>query len=130
MNLFDTSSIFTAIMENRIDILPGSTTIPLASYELGNIVWKKTALQEELTLEESMALLQVIKNVVKTMRIHENNGLNPDSLRLAQQEKLNYYDSSFIHAAIELDSRIITEDKQMQKTCLRLGVPVVSIKDV
>ena len=130
MNLFDTSSIFAALIENRFDVLFGAITIPLASYELGNIIWKKTALLEEISLEESLALLQMLKTVMKNMKVLEDNGINPDSLRLAQREKLTYYDSSFIQAAIDLGSRIITEDKKMQKTCLKLGIPVASIKEV
>ncbi len=130
MNLFDTSSIFEAVMKGNVKILNGSTTIPLTLYELGNIIWKKTSLLEELTTEEASQLLMVIKDVMKTMIIHENNGLNSDSLIIAPREKLSYYDASFIHAAIDLGYPLVTEDNQMRKTCQKLDVPVLSIKDV
>jgi predicted nucleic acid-binding protein len=130
MSLFDTSSIFEAIMNQRVEILLGTTTIPLALYELGNIIWKKTSLLDELTLEEAVELMKVVDDVLKRMVIYENNGLNPKSLIIAQQGKMSYYDSSFVHSAIELGYQLVTEDNQMRKISQELGVPVVSIKDV
>lgn len=130
MSLFDTSSIFEAIMNQRVEILLGTTTIPLALYELGNIIWKKTSLLDELTLEEAVELMKVVDDVLKHMVIYENNGLNPKSLIIAQQGKMSYYDSSFVHSAIELGYQLVTEDNQMRKISQELGVPVVSIKDV
>ena len=130
MSLFDTSSIFEAIMNQRVEILLGATTIPLALYELGNIIWKKTSLLDELTLEEAVELMKVVDDVLKRMVIYENNGLNPNSLIIAQRGKMSYYDSSFVHSAIELGYQLVTEDNQMRKISQELGVPVVSIKDV
>jgi hypothetical protein len=43
--LFDSSAIFRAIKENKIDLLTGNYTLELARYELGNIVWKDYFLQ-------------------------------------------------------------------------------------
>ncbi|RLI96776.1 MAG: toxin VapC, partial [Candidatus Aenigmatarchaeota archaeon] len=39
--LFDTSAIFRAIKEGKIEILAGNYTIELARYELGNAIWKE-----------------------------------------------------------------------------------------
>lgn len=117
-------------MNQRVEILLGTTTIPLALYELGNIIWKKTSLLDELTLEEAVELMKLEDDVLKRMVIYENNGLNPKSLIIAQQGKMSYYDSSFVHSAIELGYQLVTEDNQMIKNSQELGVPVVSIKDV
>ncbi|MEM2148079.1 MAG: hypothetical protein QXJ94_05695 [Candidatus Bathyarchaeia archaeon] len=38
--LFDSSAIFKAIKENKINLLIGNYTLELARYELGNILWK------------------------------------------------------------------------------------------
>ena len=130
MNLFDTSSIFKAIMNHRVAILDKSTTIPLALYELGNIIWKKTSLLNELTLEEAVELMKIVDAVLKHMVIYENNGLSPNSLILALRENLSYYDSSFVQATIDLGYQLVTEDNQMRKISRELGIPVVSIKDV
>lgn len=36
--IFDSSSIFRAIMDDRVESLPGSYTLELARFELGNIL--------------------------------------------------------------------------------------------
>ena len=39
-SLFDSSAIFRAVKENKIEFLAGNYTLELARYELGNIIWK------------------------------------------------------------------------------------------
>jgi hypothetical protein len=51
--LFDSSAIFRAIKENKVDLLTGNYTLELARYELGNIVWKDYFLQEKISKEET-----------------------------------------------------------------------------
>ena len=40
MNLLDASAIFTLFQSNRFSVIRDGATIPLARYEIGNIIWK------------------------------------------------------------------------------------------
>nr|MDO8079220.1 hypothetical protein [Candidatus Freyarchaeota archaeon] len=50
--VFDSSAIFKAIKENKIDILVGNYTVELARYEIGNILSKNHVLQTKITKQE------------------------------------------------------------------------------
>lgn len=65
--LFDSSAIFRAIKENKIDILNGNYTLELARYELGNIIWKDYFLQRKISEQESKALVKTIKHTLAIM---------------------------------------------------------------
>jgi hypothetical protein len=47
--LFDSSAIFRAIKENKIEFLAGNYTLELARYELGNIIWKDCVLHVKIS---------------------------------------------------------------------------------
>jgi predicted nucleic acid-binding protein len=59
--LFDSSAIFKAIKENKVDLLIGNHTLELARYELGNILWKIFKLQAKATEQEIKSLTKIIK---------------------------------------------------------------------
>jgi hypothetical protein len=48
--LFNSSAIFTAIKENKIEFLIGNCTLELASYELGNIYGKSSHYRQKRSL--------------------------------------------------------------------------------
>lgn len=60
--LFDSSAIFRAIKENKIELLNGSYTLELARYELGNIIWKDHVLQSTLSKQEAQIIARTIKH--------------------------------------------------------------------
>ena len=71
--LFDSSSIFRAIKEGKIEFLNGNYTLELARYELGNILRKDYSLQAKVSGQE-------FKNVGESNQAHpEFNGCNADS---------------------------------------------------
>ena len=55
---FDSSAIFKAIKENRVDVLVGNCTLELARYELGNVLWKNFALEGKAKETEIKSLLE------------------------------------------------------------------------
>ena len=71
--LFDTSAIFKAIQENKINLLIQNYTIELARYELGNILWKNFYLNEKASIKEIEALIEIIKQTLNLMKIIQIN---------------------------------------------------------
>ncbi|MEM3502740.1 MAG: hypothetical protein QW134_00790 [Nitrososphaeria archaeon] len=51
--MFDPSSIFRAIKENRIELLTEGSTVELARYELSNTIWKEQHLHKKLSMKEA-----------------------------------------------------------------------------
>ena len=86
--LFDSSAIFRAIKENKIEFLTGNYTLELARYELGNIVWKDFALQAKISEQEAKMLVKIIKHTLSIMDIIETAGSEEEILDTAMKLKL------------------------------------------
>jgi len=113
--LFDSSAIFKAIKENKIDFLIGNYTLELARYELGNILWKNYSLQAKATDQEIKKLAKIIKQTLNLMEITQINCTEEEILETATKLKITFYDASYAHHAKTKQLTLITEDLQLQK---------------
>jgi predicted nucleic acid-binding protein len=111
--IFDSSSIFKAIKENKIETLAGNYTLELTRYELGNILWKELTLHKHLNKKETTTLIEVIKKVLNLMETLSIKCHEKEILTIAQKLKLTFYDASYIYHAKNKKSPLITEDKHL-----------------
>ena len=113
--LFDSSAIFKAIKENKIDFLIGNHTLELARYELGNILWKNYSLQAKATDQEIKKLAKIIKQTLNLMEITQINCTEEEILETATKLKITFYDASYTYHAKNKKLILITEDLQLLK---------------
>ena len=113
--LFDSSAIFRAIKENKIEVLTGNFTLELARYELGNIIWKDCTLQAKISEQESKMLIQVVKRTLTIMNVLEIAGSEEEILDTAIQHKITFYDAAYAQLAKEKELHLITEDSRLIK---------------
>jgi predicted nucleic acid-binding protein len=113
--LFDSSAIFKAIKENKIEVLAGNCTIELARYELGNILWKERTLHGTFSEQEAQILAKAVKNTLALMDIIETAGHEEQILQTAVNQKITYYDASYAHIAKTKQLTLITEDTRLIK---------------
>lgn len=113
--LFDSSAIFKAIKENKIDFLIGNHTLELARYELGNILWKNYSLQAKATDQEIKKLAKIIKQTLNLMEITQINCTEEEILETATKLKITFYDASYTYHAKAKELALITEDLQLLK---------------
>lgn len=113
--LFDSSAIFKAIKENKIDFLIGNCTLELARYELGNILWKIFTLQAKATDQEIKALAKIIKQTLNLMEITQITCNEEEILETATQLKITFYDAAYTYNAKVKKLPLITEDLHMLK---------------
>jgi predicted nucleic acid-binding protein len=98
-----------------IERLQDSTVLDLTYYEVGNAIWKESTLTKFLTPEDSKTLEKVAQAILlKTDRITIEAGTFQKILEIAKNEKLSFYDSSYIYFAKEKNLKLITEDKQLK----------------
>ena len=114
-NLFDSSAIFRAIKENKIETLTGNFTLDLARYELGNIVWKDNVLQAKISEQDSKKMAKVIRHTLTIMDILGIAGNEEEILETAIQLKITFYDASYAYFAKAKELRLITEDLRLIK---------------
>lgn len=113
--IFDSSAIFKAIKENKIEILVGNCTLELARYEMGNIIWKNYTLQAKATDQELKILAKIIKQTLNIMEITQINCNEEEILETATKLKITFYDASYTYYAKMKELTLITEDSQLLK---------------
>jgi len=111
-HLFDTSAIINLCSEQKIERLLEGCTLNLAFYEIGNAVWKQTHLQKTLTLEEGKEALAALTEVYQQMRKVTFKDLS-SLLTISVEDGLTYYDASYLHAAIENNAVLVTDDRKL-----------------
>lgn len=113
--LFDASSIFRAIKENKIEVLADSSTLELARYELGNIIWKEVTLQAKISEAESKILMKTIKHTLGIMDVLGIAGCEEEILEAAIKLKITFYDAAYVYTAEAKGLCLITEDSRLIK---------------
>jgi predicted nucleic acid-binding protein len=113
--LFDSSAIFRAIKENKIDFLNGNWTLELARYELGNIVWKEYALQAKISEQESKMIIKTVKRVLGIMNVLDIAGNEEQILEISTKLKITFYDAAYTYFAKAKELKLITEDAHLIK---------------
>jgi predicted nucleic acid-binding protein len=113
--LFDSSAIFRAIKENKIELLAGNYTLELARYELGNIIWKDCVLHAKVSEQEAKMLAKAIKHTLTIMNVMEITDSEEEILDTAIKLKITFYDASYVYFAKTKELKLITEDLRLIK---------------
>ncbi|MEM1564294.1 MAG: type II toxin-antitoxin system VapC family toxin [Candidatus Bathyarchaeia archaeon] len=113
--LLDSSAIFKAIKENKIDVLVGNCTLELARYELGNILWKSFALEGKATMVEIKSLAKIVKRVLGIMEVLQIDCSEEEILEIANKAEITFYDASYVYYAKAKNLTLVTEDIQLLK---------------
>ena len=127
--LFDSSAIFRAIKENKVDLLTGNYTLELARYELGNIIWKNYFLQVKISKEETKMISKTIKHTLTIMEVAQIAGIEEEILETAIQLKITFYDASYAYFAKSKQLQLITEDSRLIKK-IKPNIDALALNDV
>jgi len=111
MNLFDSSAIFNLFLQGKYDILVSGSTVPLVRYEIGNVLWKNYKIRKRISKKEAIESGNVLFELIDSMEMVDPS--LPFAMRLALEEGITFYDSSYIAAAIESGCDLITDDMKL-----------------
>jgi predicted nucleic acid-binding protein len=110
--LFDSSAIINLSSEKKAEKLLKGATMSLAFYEVGNAIWKQVHLRGSLTKEEGSKALTALARLLKQMK-EASVKYEAAALIIAVEEGLTYYDASYIQAAIDNASILVTDDAEL-----------------
>ncbi|MBX5321635.1 MAG: type II toxin-antitoxin system VapC family toxin [Candidatus Bathyarchaeota archaeon] len=113
--LFDSSAIFKAIKENKIEVLVGNFTLELARYELGNVLWKSFVLEGKATSAEIKSLAKIVKQTLGVMNVLQIGCSEEEILEVAGKAKITFYDAAYVYHAMAKNLTLVTEDSQLLK---------------
>jgi predicted nucleic acid-binding protein len=113
MNLLDASAIFNLFQDRKYNALVAGATIPLAKYEIGNILWKNHKIRNRISKKEAMESGTVLFELIESM---EQIVPSPASaLSLSLEKGLTFYDSSYLISAIESGYELVTDDMKLHE---------------
>ncbi|MEM2739989.1 MAG: type II toxin-antitoxin system VapC family toxin [Candidatus Bathyarchaeia archaeon] len=127
--IFDSSSIFEAILKDKVAVLVGNYTLGLARYELGNLVWKRISLIKDIGRDDYRRLIAIVKRVVNLMEILDINCYEADIAELAENLDLTFYDASYVLLAKSKGIPLVTEDKDVRSKA-RSYIKILTIEDL
>ena len=117
--LIDASSLMllmkTANIQTELDYLRTSSILDLTFYEVGNAIWKETCLAKFITQQESEVLQNRVQTVLaKIERIPCDANSFQKIFDISENEKLSFYDASYLFDAEEKGLVLVTEDKVLR----------------
>lgn len=115
--LLDASSLILLIkkadIKLSVECLRESLILDLTFYEVGNAVWKESVLLKFLTPTEAKRLGTMAQTVLAT--INQIRGEDFQKiLEIGQDEKLSFYDASYVYFAKQRGLQLVTEDKKLE----------------
>lgn len=107
-------------------------TTDLAIYEACNSLWKLSSLLGSLSLKEGLETVNVIRELTETDTIHLIDQSDLDlaaTLTFASEQKLTFYDASYVIIAEDHEATLVTQDEDLNKAA-RPRVEVIDYADL
>ena len=116
--LIDASSLMFLVkkadLETARNFLQTSAILELTFYEVGNAIWKETCLMKSLTKAESEAIRNAAPIILaRAERLPNEITSFENILELSENEKLSFYDASYLSCAKDKELILVTEDKRL-----------------
>jgi len=131
--LFDASSIAGILSKKRgaaINILVEQSTLDLAIYELGNVLWKESRVNKR-TESETSTLVGYIRQVLGVMEMQRVQLDDILDIELnAVKFALTFYDASYLTIAKKCNRILVTEDKQLQRASKEANIDCIRAEEV
>lgn len=125
--LFDASSIILLAKRSPATApatLEGEHILDLTKYEIGNAIWKLNKLinkTDKSTAMESMEQAYHLTALMETISLEEQRELT-DTMEIAFDGGISFYDSAYLHTARERGLTLVTEDERLRRQATALGV--------
>ena len=134
--VLNSSSLFTLFFsdseENVHKILKESSVLDLTGFEIGSILTKGNdghirGLKRELILDLTKEIQKVVANIrvirLKTLDLAE-------IMKLSLSPGLTFYDASYVFYCKFHQMALLTEDKEMYREAMKLGLEVKKVEEV
>ena len=135
MYILDSSAIAIILKrfrERSAEILEDKTTLDLARYELGNVIWKECTLEELISPEEAV---NKAEDMAKILEITKNDKIRSSKdfkgvMKHATRLKLTFYDASYLHVAKSKGLTLVTEDKELSEKAKRINIKAITVSEL
>ncbi|MBB5254623.1 type II toxin-antitoxin system VapC family toxin [Sulfurisphaera ohwakuensis] len=99
--------------EKITEILKDAETLDFALVEVSNVVWKKVVLTRELTEQDAVKAVTIIRDYLpQLLTLNKSVDLIERAIEISMKEKITIYDSLYIALAERKGSKLVTGDKK------------------
>lgn len=131
--LLDASALVPLVTKFGKDLIARASrdwfaTTDLAIYEACNSLWKMSSLLGSISLEDGLETVSIIRELTERDTIHLIGVSKVElaaTLRLASEQKLTFYDASYVTIAEDQRAALITQDRELSDVA-RKRVEVLS----
>jgi len=133
--LLDSSAIaiiLKKLKENAVEYLEGKTTLDFSRYELGNVIWKEYTLKGLISREEALNEAEDLAKILKLLNIRkiESDKDFKDTMKLATELKLTFYDASYLQIAKTKELPLVTEDKKLSEKAAKAKIKTITVDEL
>src|ERR1041384_6859287 len=82
--------------------------------EVANIVWKKSALLDELTEAQAKEVVDAVRDL--PLGYYYTSGLLIEALQIALSTKRSVYDSLYLALAVKEEGQLMTDDRKLYES--------------
>ena len=124
--LIDASSFISLVKKTDLkraeDLLEKSSILELTFYEVGNAIWKETCITKFISKNEFEAMQNAAQIILARIeRLPNEIRSFKEILEISENEKLSFYDSSYLFSAKELGLTLVTEDRRLSVKARKYG---------
>lgn len=118
--LFDASSMVQVIKsyeeEKTLRLFSENCILDLTKYEVGNALWKEHMLRRVIEADELKELLDLVRTIILRTKVISIDAQDlPDVAEVATNERITFYDASYVIAAKVQNLTLVTEDANLAK---------------
>ena len=133
-HVLDASAVAIILKRLRgeaIDVLEENIILDLTFYELGNMIWKESALRNLISPEEG---INKAWQLARTLEVTEKAKIRSaedfkKAMKLATELGLTFHDASYLQAAKKRNLPLVTEDRELKDKARKAGVKAVSVSE-
>lgn len=101
-------------------------TLDLAVYETCNVFWKQHVKIRRISRDEAMVACRVSKALTRYVTVYKVIDLDvEETIKIAIDNNITFYDASYITLARELGAPIATEDKDIKNVAPGYNIKVL-----
>ena len=101
--------------EKITEILKDAETLDFALVEVSNVVWKKTVLTRELTEQDAIKAVTIIRYLPQLLILNKSIDVIERAIEISMKEKIPIYDSLYIALAERKGSKLVTGDRKQHE---------------
>ena len=120
--LFDASASINIMIRKgggALKLLKGQNILDLTIYEVGNALWRLDSLEKKISSKQACMVLESFMLIMQYLQVLNINGVERSVKEFSAENRITFYDASYLIAAERSDLVLVTDDKVLERAASR-----------